>query len=96
MLITIFFSVLYVNAAGIFETLTQTQFDIMLQDKQPSSCYELNIPLNGMGERVGERVTVSRKYYSFVNKRCKNEQKSRLPLSAIYPFVRASRRFLSN
>ena len=33
---------------------------------------------------------------SFVNKRCKNEQKSRLPLSAIYPFVRASRRFLSN
>lgn len=36
------------------------------------------------------------KVYSFVNKRCKNEQKSRLPLSAIYPFVRDSRRFLSN
>ena len=34
--------------------------------------------------------------YSFANKRCKPEQKSRLPFSAIYPFVRTSRRFLSD
>ena len=33
--------------------------------------------------------------YPFANKRCKTEQKSRLPMLTTCPFVRASRRFLS-
>ena len=37
-----------------------------------------------------------RKLYSFVNKRCKTEQKNRLHIYATCSFVRASRRFLSN
>ncbi len=39
--------------------------------------------------------SITDKLNPFANKRCKTEQKSRLLISAIYLFVRASRRFLS-